>query len=151
MHTLKEYIRDGRAPIPKNSSISRIMSANKYKNTKPEILLRKELFKHNIRGYRLHWDKVPGRPDIAFPGKKFAIFVNGCFWHRCPYCEPSMPKSHSDFWKEKFAKNIERDKRKLELLSVQGWRTLVLWECQIKEDIDKCLSEISCLLNNLKR
>ena len=97
------YLRDGRAPIPKYNKISKVMSANKYKDTGPELILRKVMWKNGIRGYRLHWKKVPGRPDIAFPGKKIAIFVNGCFWHRCPHCNLSVPKTNSDFWKNKFA------------------------------------------------
>ena len=77
----KEYIRDGRSPVPKKEATSKVMSANKGKDTNPELLLRKELWKNNIKGYRLHWKKVPGSPDIAFPKKKLAIFINGCFWH----------------------------------------------------------------------
>ena len=130
-----KYIRDGRSPIPKKESTSKVMQSNKGKNTKPEIVLRKELWKSNIKGYRLHWKKAPGRPDIAFPQKKIAIFVNGCFWHRCPYCNLSLPKSHSEFWTEKFDKNIARDKKKIELLKNIGWKVLVIWECMIKNDI----------------
>ena len=135
MGMTKEYIRDGRSPIPQNEVTSKVMSANKGKDTKPELLLRKELWKNNIRGYRLHWKKAPGRPDIAFPKKKLAIFVNGCFWHRCPHCNLSLPKSHSEFWTEKFDKNIARDKKKIELLKNIGWKVLVIWECMIKNDI----------------
>lgn len=77
----KQYIRDGRAPIPEKELTSRIMSAIKAKNTKPEIMLRKALWFEGYSGYRLHWKKVAGRPDICYPRKKVAIFVNGCFWH----------------------------------------------------------------------
>ncbi|WP_345975662.1 very short patch repair endonuclease [Sulfurimonas sp. HSL3-7] len=134
MNSKKKYSRDGRAPIPKNEQISKNMSAIKAKNTKPELLLRKALWHNGIRGYRLHWKKAPGRPDIAFPGKKIAIFINGCFWHRCPHCNPSMPKVHIEFWEDKFKKNVERDKKKLEQLEKDDWRTLVIWECQLKQD-----------------
>lgn len=143
-----KYIRDGRAPIPEKESTSRVMSANKAKNTTPEILLRKYLWKNGIRGYRLHWKNAPGRPDITFPGRKIAIFVNGCFWHRCPYCNPSLPKSNTDFWEKKFARNKARDKKKIEDLKKLGWRTLVIWECQIKDDIDSCVHAIYQLINN---
>lgn len=136
----KVYIRDGRAPIPEKEATSRVMSANKAKNTKPEITLRKALFNNGLRGYRLHWKKVPGRPDIAYPSKKIAIFVNGCFWHRCPYCKPSFPKSNVEFWKNKFKKNKERDKRKKRELEKVGWKVLVFWECQIKNDLETCVA-----------
>ena len=134
MDTNKKYCRDGRAPIPENEQTSKTMSAIKAKNTKPELKLRHALWHNGIRGYRLHWKKAPGRPDIAFPGKKIAIFVNGCFWHRCPHCNPSTPKSNIEFWEEKFNKNVERDKRKIELLEQDGWRVLTIWECQLKKD-----------------
>lgn len=131
----KEYIRDGRAPIPKKRSTSKVMSANKAKNTKPELLLRKALWKNGIRGYRLHWKSVPGSPDIAFPKRKLAVFVNGCYWHRCPHCNLKLPKTNTEFWKKKFQRNIERDQRKTELLKKNGWKVVVLWECMIKKDI----------------
>lgn len=106
------YLRDGRAPLPLKESTSRVMSANKGKNTKPELSLRRALRQTGIRGYRLNWKKAPGRPDIAFPGRKIAIFVNGCFWHRCPYCHPGFPKSHRSLWRRKFVDNKRRDKYK---------------------------------------
>ena len=141
----KKYLRDGRAPIPIKESVSRVMSSNKDKNTTPELQLRKALCAKNIKGYRLHWNKVPGRPDIAFPGKKMAIFVNGCYWHRCPHCKLTLPKSNTSFWKEKFEKNIERDKRKIEKLKEMNWTVLTVWECQIKIDINKSVEKIKSL------
>lgn len=142
MHHKKEYIRDGRAPIPVKESTSEIMSSIKDRNTKPELILRKALWSSGVKGYRLHWKKAPGKPDIAFPGKKVAVFVNGCFWHRCPYCNPPMPKSNSDFWKNKFEKNVERDKKKTNQLENIGWETLIIWECQIKNELDTQIDNI---------
>jgi DNA mismatch endonuclease (patch repair protein) len=142
----KVYIRDGRAPIPMKESTSWLMSTIKDKNTKPELALRKSLWNNGIRGYRLHWNKVPGRPDIVFPGKKVAIFVNGCFWHRCSLCNPRMPKSNTEFWKNKFDKNIERDKRKFEQLKRLGWIVINIWECQINSATNKCLEAIKSKL-----
>lgn len=138
-----EYIRDGRAPIPKNESTSRVMSANKAKNTKPEILLRKALWHTGQKGYRLHPRDVPGRPDIIFRKSKLSVFVNGCYWHRCDKCIPSFPKSNQDFWKEKFKKNIERDARKIHELESDGWKTITIWECEIKNSLDKCVQKIN--------
>ena len=136
------YIRDGRAPIPEKEITSRIMRSIKNRNTKPELLLRKALWHCGIKGYRLHWMKAPGKPDISFPGKKIAIFVNGCFWHRCPHCKPKIPKSHLDFWTVKFQKNIARDKMKIKLLLDQNWNTLVIWECEINNDLTKCVQRV---------
>lgn len=138
----KTYIRDGRAPIPKKELTSKIMSSIRGKNTKPEILLRKALWKAGLRGYRLHWKKAPGRPDICFPKRKLAIFIHGCYWHRCPHCKLSMPKTHKKFWKEKFKRNKERDKRKLRALQKKAWNILVLWECQVTKNISECVKEV---------
>jgi DNA mismatch endonuclease (patch repair protein) len=130
-----EYIRDGRSPVPKDEVTSKVMRSNKGKNTRPEISLRKELWKNNIKGYRLHWKKVPGTPDIVFAKKKLAIFINGCFWHRCPNCNLSLPKTNTEFWKDKFDKNVERDRKKVQMLKNIGWNVIVIWECVIKNDI----------------
>jgi DNA mismatch endonuclease (patch repair protein) len=118
------------------------MSSNKAKNTKPELKLRKALFSDGVRGYRLNWKKVPGRPDIAFPGRKISIFINGCYWHRCPHCELPLPKTNTEFWKEKFDKNIKRDKKKEKELLDLGWTVLVFWECKIKTNIKDCINKI---------
>jgi len=130
----KEYIRDKRSPVPSNDHVSKVMSSNKAKDTLPEIVLRRSLRENGAGGYRLRW-KVPGRPDIAYPGKKVAIFVNGCFWHRCPYCDLPLPRSNTEFWSDKFEKNKERDQRKRELLEAEGWKVIVIWECEIQKNI----------------
>lgn len=128
----KEYIRDKRSPKPSNENVSKIMSHNKAKNTKPELLVRKALWEKGHRGYRLHPKNIPGRPDIAFIGKKIAIFVNGCYWHRCPTCNYGIPKTNSKFWENKFSKNVERDKRKIKELKELGWKVVTIWECELK-------------------
>ncbi len=142
----RTYIRDGRAPIPKNEITSKVMSAIKDRNTKPEVNLRQALREAGLAGYRLHWKKVPGRPDIAYVGKKLAIFVNGCYWHRCPYCQPSFPKSNVEFWTKKLNRNQERDKDKLAKLEELGWRALTIWECEIKKDVGKAIGKVKLLL-----
>ncbi len=141
------YIRDGRAPIPKRESTSRIMSSIRAKNTKPELKLRKALCDNGSSGYRLHWKNAPGRPDICYPGKKIAIFVNGCYWHRCPYCNPSFPKTHISFWENKFNNNIKRDKRKIKELKRLGWKVATIWECQINKKLDKVVLKIKKIVN----
>lgn len=136
------YIRDGRAPIPKMEITSRIMSRIGAKDTEPELLFRKELRAQGLAGYRLHPKTLPGRPDIHFPSQKLAIFINGCFWHRCPYCKPSMPKTHKVFWSNKFAANVARDKTKRALLKKMGIRSVVFWECQIKKNTAKLVAKL---------
>lgn len=113
-------------------AVHKSMQGNKRADTKPELLMRQRLRGAGLTGYRLQW-KVPGRPDVAWPGKKVAIFVNGCFWHRCPHCKLSLPKTHVEYWTEKFARNVERDKRNLKTLDEMGWTTHVVWECQLKK------------------
>jgi len=108
------------------------MSAIRAKNTKPELLVRKMLLSAGINRYRLHPKNIPGRPDVAFPKKKLAIFVHGCFWHDCPYCKPKLPKTHMAFWRAKFRRNKERDARKSKDLRKLGWRVLTVWEHEIK-------------------
>jgi len=144
----KAYIRDGRAPIPVNETVSRVMSSNKNKDTEPELILRNFLWHHGLKGYRLNYKNAPGSPDICFPGKKVAIFVHGCFWHRCPFCAFHLPKTHTDFWRSKFIKNIERDTRKIEDLEKIGWRVVVIWECKIKKDLNGCFQTIKELVQD---
>ena len=110
------------------------MKGNVRAGTKPELTLRRLLREAGFPGYRLHWKRAPGSPDIAYPGRRVAIFVNGCFWHRCPHCSPSLPKSHSDFWQRKFIRNVERDARKLSLLDAAHWQTVIVWECELKTE-----------------
>lgn len=137
-----KYIRDGRAPIPKSETTSKVMSANVPKDTKPELVLRKALRESGVSGYRLHWKKASGRPDIAYPGRKIAIFVNGCFWHRCPHCNLPLPKSNTEFWLKKFKKNKERDAKKIYNLEEAGWKVIVLWECEIKMNALSCAKHV---------
>lgn len=141
-----DYIRDGRAPIPESEVTSKVMSAVRAKHTKPELALRKALRGIGISGYRLHWKGAPGRPDIAYPKSKLAIFVHGCFWHRCPYCNSPLPKTHIDFWMKKFERNKERDAAKIRALEAEGWKVLVLWEHEIRKDALGCAWKVKALL-----
>lgn len=118
------------------------MKSNRARNTSPELQLRRALTRSGVRGYRLHKKGVPGRPDIVFPRSKVAIFVNGCFWHRCPKCDLPLPKSHAAFWKRKFELNKQRDKRKMEALVSEGWCVLTIWECEIRDDLRSCVMRI---------
>ncbi|MGI8811748.1 MAG: very short patch repair endonuclease [Pyrinomonadaceae bacterium] len=121
------YVRDKRSPSPKSEAVSRVMSANRAKNTKPEVFLRKALWNAGFRGYRLHYKKVPGRPDISYISKKIAILVNGCYWHRCPKCNFAIPKTNTEFWQAKFVRNTARDNRKRTELKKL---VIPVWECE---------------------
>ena len=108
------------------------MSRIKSKNTKPEILVRKFLFANGFR-YRLNDKKLPGKPDIVLPKYKTVIFVNGCFWHgheNCKYFK--LPKTRTEWWKEKIDGNINNDLKKHTLLEEAGYKVVVIWECEIK-------------------
>jgi DNA mismatch endonuclease (patch repair protein) len=107
------------------------MSQIKGKNTKPEIMVRKWLWKNGYR-YRLENKYLPGKPDIVFPGRKKVIFVNGCFWHRhnCHYFK--FPKSNSEFWFNKIESNVNRDKERHATLFSLGWIYLIIWECALR-------------------
>ena len=126
------YIRDGRAPVPQDERVSANMSRIRAKNTKPELVLRSMLREAGRSGYRLHYTKVPGRPDVAFVKHRLALFVHGCFWHGCPYCRPRTPKSNAAFWLNKVATNQARDKRKNGALRKLGWTVLTIRECQLR-------------------
>jgi DNA mismatch endonuclease (patch repair protein) len=109
------------------------MSRIKAKDTKAEIAVRKLLRTNGYVGYRLHWGKAPGTPDIAFPGRKIAIFVNGCFWHRHEGCRFAYtPKTREEFWRRKFKDNTKRDARNYALLQEEGWKVVIVWECELR-------------------
>lgn len=135
-------------PAPLNDATIKIMKANRSKNTGPEQILRRSLRESGFPGYRLNWKKAVGKPDIAYPGKKVAIFVNGCFWHRCPKCNPPLPKNNADFWQQKFNKNVERDRRNTNELESSGWTVITVWECEIKKDLESVVEKISKILCN---
>lgn len=135
------------APRASSEAVRHSMQGNKRANTKPELVMRQRLRAAGLGGYRLQW-KVPGRPDIAWPGKKVALFVNGCFWHRCPYCHPSLPKRHVEYWTVKFARNQERDVANILKLQDAGWHVHVVWECQLKKKrIDATVSVLFPVLS----
>ena len=129
--------------VRRRAAIRKSMKGNKRADTKPELLVRQHLRKAGLTGYRLQWKKAPGRPDIAFPGRKIAIFVNGCFWHRCPHCHPSVPKRNTAFWEAKFRRNVERDRAAVAALDQAGWTVITIWECELKRDrIDETMEHV---------
>ena len=134
------------SPPASNYAVHKSMQGNKRANTKPELLVRERLRKAGLTGYRLQW-KVPGHPDIAWPGKRVAVEVRGCFWHRCPHCKPSTPKKNTEYWEAKFARNVERDAENVRKLEEIGWRVHVIWECQLKKNaIDATMADLLPML-----
>lgn len=124
------------------------MSQIKGKNTKPEELVRKYLFSQGFR-YRKNDKRLPGSPDIVLPKYKTVIFINGCFWHGHKDCKYFVwPKSNEDFWKNKIETNIARDKKKTKDLEALGWKSIVVWECELKHDKVKTLEKLIRRIKN---
>jgi DNA mismatch endonuclease (patch repair protein) len=118
------------------------MSMIKGKNTKPEIIVRKFLFKNGYR-YRLYDSKLPGKPDIVLRKYKTVIFINGCFWHGHKECKYFVvPKTRTDWWLKKIEKTKERDEVNYKQLKKEGWNIIVIWECELKENRDKRLTKL---------
>jgi len=113
------------------------MRAIRSVGMKPELFVRKMLHRNGYR-YRLHRYDLPGRPDIVFPAQKKIIFVHGCFWHQhsLKTCKiVRRPKSNTEYWFPKLLRNRSRDAQHLQALKKLGWKVLVVWECQLKEDV----------------
>lgn len=109
------------------------MRAIRSKGMKPEMLVRRLVYSLGYR-FRLHRKDLPGKPDLAFIGRRKAILVHGCFWHQHPECrEGRPPSSNQEYWGPKLRRNVERDRHNLEDLARKGWETLVVWECETKD------------------
>ena len=107
------------------------MALVRSKDTKPELAIRSLVHGMGFR-YRLHGNKLPGRPDLVFPAGRKAIFVHGCFWHRHRGCKLArIPKSRVRFWKEKLEGNRRRDTQNIARMRRLWWSSLVVWECQL--------------------
>jgi len=113
---------------------SQMMGAVHSEDTKPEVIVRKALFRAGLR-YRLHRRDLPGTPDIFVQKYGVAIFVNGCFWHQHGCKLTTRPKSNAAFWNEKFDNNIVRDIKTQHQLSLQGIRVAVVWECSLRSQM----------------
>ena len=122
--------------------IARNMRSNKSKDTKPELLLRRELWSRGMR-YRKNCKELPGKPDIAFIKAKIAVFVDGKMWHGYDWEHQKNDfKSNRDFWIPKIESNIERDKKVTQELTVHGWQVIRFWDFEIKKDIESCIDRI---------
>lgn len=108
------------------------MSAIRGKNTKPEMIVRRGLWKRGFR-YRLNYKRLPGHPDLVLRKYKTCIFINGCFWHGHEGCKYyTVPKTNTEFWVNKVQRNKERDERVKHELNAMGWNCITVWECELK-------------------
>jgi DNA mismatch endonuclease (patch repair protein) len=110
---------------------SRNMAAIRNSNTKPELRVRQELHRRGFR-YSLKNKSLPGKPDVVLSKYRVAVFVHGCFWHRhnCKYFK--LPKTNTEFWKNKISANVKRDTDVIRQITDIGYRVLVIWECSFK-------------------
>ena len=123
------------------------MSRVRPTDTRPEMVVRRLVHGLGYR-YRLHGQKLPGRPDLVFAARRKVIFVHGCFWHRHPGCRLARtPKSRVNFWRAKLDGNRERDLVKQRELAELGWQSLVLWECQLN-DPNSIRERVTAFLND---
>ena len=122
----------------------RLMSRIGRENTKPEILVRQALHRAGIR-FRLHRHDLPGSPDVVLPGRRIAVFVHGCFWHRHDCKAGRVPKTRTEYWEAKFTRNVERDAQTKAALEAFGWAVVVVWECQASQasDLTRIVNEIA--------
>ncbi len=111
------------------------MSSIHSSSTKPEVLLRKELWRTGFR-YRINDSRLPGSPDIVLPKYHTVIFVHGCFWHGHKGCQKYViPKTNTDFWVEKVARNQKRDENVWRQLEAKGWFVIIVWECELQKKV----------------
>ncbi len=127
---------DTHTPMQRKYNMSRIKSSN----TLIELKFRKYIWKNGLRGYRLK-SKILGKPDIYFPKQKLAIFIDGCFWHKCPI-DFIRPISKNDYWDKKIANNISRDRKITKKLKREGVKVIRFWEHEIENNLEKCYSKL---------
>ncbi|MBP3833796.1 MAG: DNA mismatch endonuclease Vsr [Bacteroidaceae bacterium] len=126
------------------------MSAIRGKNTKPEMIVRRGLWKRGFR-YRLNYKRLPGHPDLVLRKYKTCIFINGCFWHGHEGCKYyTVPKTNTEFWVNKVQRNKERDERVKHELNAMGWNCITVWECELKSaKRDATLQSLAFTLNEI--
>jgi DNA mismatch endonuclease (patch repair protein) len=110
-----------------------------------ELRFRRALWAAGARGYR-RGSGLPGRPDIAFTAIRIAIFVHGCYWHHCPTCALPQPRANAEFWRQKFERNVERDRIAEMTLSEAGWTVIVIWEHDIRADVYRSARNVAALI-----
>lgn len=127
-----------------------VMASIRSANTKPEILVRKYLWKQGFR-YRLNNPRLPGHPDIVLRKYRTCVFVNGCFWHGHDGCKYfRMPKTNTDFWEKKIKRNKERDREEQKRLAKMGWHCITVWECELKPNVrEQTLKSLAFTINHI--
>jgi DNA mismatch endonuclease (patch repair protein) len=120
---------------------SQMMAGIKGKHTSPELVLRRGLHARGFR-FRLHRSDIPGAPDLVFPARRAVLFAHGCFWHQHGCHLFKWPSTRSDFWREKIHQNVRRDRSTATMLTSQGWRVGVIWECALKGRTRRSLDEV---------
>jgi DNA (cytosine-5)-methyltransferase 1 len=128
---------------------SRIMRAVTSKNTGAELVLRRALQSAGIRGYRLHSRKAPGQPDVLFGKQRTVVFVDGCFWHGCPKCYRA-PKTHSEYWRMKVKRNVERDAQVTKDCKAGGWHVLRVWEHEVLKHPERVSRKVKAVLTGTR-
>ena len=138
------------SPAASTPATQASMKGNKSASTLPETKLAEALDARGLTGYKVNSSEIPGTPDFVFLLEKVAIFVNGCYWHRCPYCRPNFPKSNLDYWTAKFQRNRRRDAQNRSELRAMGWRPLVVWECILLKNPRRVGARIQRKLENAR-
>jgi DNA mismatch endonuclease (patch repair protein) len=128
---------------------SRIMASVGTHDTGPEMVLRRKLHSLGFR-YRTNYPQLPGRPDLAFPALRKTIFVHGCFWHGHGCRFGRLPKSRTEYWRQKIQANRVRDRRVLRAIRHNGWEALVVWQCRLR-DIDRVIPRILDFLRKKRK
>ena len=129
----------------------KIMSAIPSKDTEPELMLRRALWKENLR-YRVNYKELPGKPDIVFTKYHVVVFCDGDYWHGHNWAIRGLSSleeelaGYSDFWRKKILRNIERDKEVNEALKSQGWTVIRIWESDIRKNVVDCVYMIKDVL-----
>lgn len=126
---------------------SKVMASIRGRDTRPEILVRSLLHRMGYR-FTVRNRKLPGSPDVCLPKWRAVVFVHGCFWHQHRPCTLArMPRSNLTYWRPKFERNRKRDREALRALRYLGWRTLVIWECQL-DDLDSLIIRVTSFLRS---
>ncbi len=127
-------------PAASSENARRTMQANR-RVSNAEIRFRRALRRVGLVGYRTSM-RLPGSPDVVFTRDRVAVFVHGCFWHCCPTCDLPRPKAHSQFWEAKFLENRQRDAKAESDLIAAGWTPIVVWEHEIRNELDDAVSRM---------
>ena len=121
------------SPPASSAAVRSSMVGNRSFDTKPEIAMREALTASGLKHFAVR-SNLPGTPDIVFETEKVAVFVHGCYWHRCPYCSLRLPATNLDYWTAKFARTRARDKLNARTLRAAGWSVVIVWECKLRKN-----------------